>query len=171
MHERLGGLCIASFNQLQSQLVASRARSRARTFENWRSELILLCEEQSTRYSASCSCRRHSNYNFTKPLYVAASLVELIRRYNDYSATPIDDGKKLQMIIAALGFNLGLLAYEKQVYESHEEFSPEEKRELREHYPQQSADMLKAAGLDQAVMQDVVRNHNVASDNPSQRRD
>ena len=69
--------------------------------------------------------------------------------------------------MAALGHNLGLLAYEKQVYESQEEFSVVEKRQLREQYPQQSADILKAAGLDQALIQDVVRNHNVASDNPS----
>jgi hypothetical protein len=79
----------------------------------------------------------------------------------------IDDSKLEQMVVAALGHNLGLLAYEKRVYESQEEYSVEDKRQLREHYPQQSADILKAAGLDQPLIQDVVRNHNVASDNPS----
>lgn len=132
-------------------------------------ELISLCDEQFAQVLGELFLSEHSNYNFTKPLYVAASLAELIRRYRDYeSAAPIDDDKRLQLIVAALGYNLGLLAYEKQVYESTEEFSPEEKRELREHYPQKSAEILKAAGLDKAVIQDVVRNHNVASDNPSQ---
>ena len=96
------------------------------------------------------------------------SLVELIRRYNLYTDDAvIDDSKLEQMVVAALGHNLGLLTYEKRVYESQEEYSVEDKRQLREHYPQQSADILKAAGLDQPLIQDVVRNHNVASDNPS----
>jgi hypothetical protein len=86
------------------------------------------------------------------------SLVELIRRYNMYTDDAvIDDSKLEQMVVAALGHNLGLLAYEKRVYESQEEYSVEDKRQLREHYPQQSADILKAAGLDQPLIQDVVR--------------
>ncbi|MCP4984172.1 MAG: hypothetical protein GY935_27170 [Gammaproteobacteria bacterium] len=38
---------------------------------------------------------------------------------------------------------------------------------LCEHYPQQSADILKSVGLDQALVQDVVHNHNVVSKNTS----
>ncbi len=131
-------------------------------------DLIALCDEQFNQVLGELFLSEHSNYNFTKPLYVAASLVELIKRYRDYeSAAPIDDDKRLQLVVAALGYNLGLLAYEKQVYESTEEFTPEEKRQLREHYPQKSAEILQAAGLDKPVIQDVVRNHNIASDNPS----
>ena len=44
----------------------------------------------------------------------------------------------------------------------------EDKKQLRAEYPQRSADMLKAVGLDQPAVQDAVRGHNVASDNPSQ---
>lgn len=51
--------------------------------------------------------------------------------------------------------------------ESQKEFTPVEKHQLREHYPQQSAETLKAADLDQSVVQDVVRHHNVVSNNPS----
>ena len=109
------------------------------------------------------------NYNYSKPLYIGASLVALIARCRAHErGEAIDDDRREQLVLAALGFNLGLIEYEKQVYENQEEFSFEEKMKLREHYPQQSADKLKAIGLDNAVLQDAVRNHNVACDNPSQ---
>ena len=167
MHQRLGDLC-TRFHQLQDELLNDPGPEQGETMRGIAAELIELCEDRIDQVLGELFLSEHSNYNFTKPLYVAASLVELIGRYREYeAATPIDDEKRALMVVAALGYNLGLLAYEKQVYESTEEFSPEEKRELREHYPQKSAELLQAAGLDQAVIQDIVRNHNVASDNPS----
>ena len=52
-------------------------------------------------------------------------------------------------------------------HQSGQEFSLEEKKQLREVYPQLSADTLKAAGLEHPVLQEVLLNHNVASDEPS----
>ncbi len=167
LHERLGDLCIR-FHQLQDELLDDPGPEQGQKMEAIAADLVALCDEQVNQVLGELFLSEHSNYNFTKPLYVAASLAELISRYRDYeSETPVDDDKRLQLIVAALGYNLGLLAYEKQVYESTEEFTPEEKRQLREHYPQKSAEILKAAGLDKPVIQDVVRNHNIASDNPS----
>ena len=167
LHELLGDLCIR-FHQLQDELLDDPGPEQGQKMEAIAADLVALCDEQVNQVLGELFLSEHSNYNFTKPLYVAASLAELISRYRDYeSETPVDDDKRLQLIVAALGYNLGLLAYEKQVYESTEEFTPEEKRQLREHYPQKSAEILKAAGLDKPVIQDVVRNHNIASDNPS----
>ena len=167
IHERLGELCI-KFHQLQDELLNEADAAKGARLQQIASTLIGLSREQTDQVLGELFLSEHSNYNFTKPLYIGASLVELIRRYNQYAAdAAIDDSKLEQMVVAALGHNLGLLAYEKRVYESQEEYSVDDKRQLREHYPQQSADILEAAALDQALIQEVVRNHNVASDNPS----
>jgi len=167
IHERLGDLCIA-FHQLQDELLSQADAEKGTRLQQVAALLIALSREHSDQVLGELFLSEHSNYNFTKPLYIAASLVELIQRYNHYAAdAAIDDDRLEEMVVAALGHNLGLLAYEKRVYESQEELSIVEKRQLREHYPQQSADILKAAGLDQILVQEVVRNHNVASDNPS----
>ncbi len=167
VHERLGELCI-NFHQLQDELLQQASAEQGVKLRELATLLITLSLGQLDQVLGELFLAEHSNYNFSKPLYVAASLVELIRRNNLYAdAASIDDDKREQLVLAAMGYNLGLLAYEKQVYESHEEFSADEKHQLREHYPQQSGDILKSAGLDQAVIQDVVRNHNVVSDNPS----
>ena len=167
IHERLGDLCIA-FHQLQDELLSQADAEKGARLQQTAARLIALSHEHSDQVLGELFLSEHSNYNFTKPLYIAASLVKLIQRYNRYAAdAAIDDDRLGEMVIAALGHNLGLLAYEKRVYESQEELSVVEKRQLREHYPQQSADILKSAGLDQALVQDVVRNHNIASDNPS----
>jgi malonyl CoA-acyl carrier protein transacylase len=160
IHERLGELCI-KFHQLQDELLSEADAAKGARLQQIASALIVLNQEQNDQLLGELFLSEHSNYNFTKPLYIGVSLVELIRRYNLFAAdSAIDDSKLEQMVVAALGHNLGLLAYEKRVYESQEEYSVEDKRQLREHYPQQSADILKAAGLDQALIQDVVRNHN-----------
>jgi len=167
LHERLAQLCI-NFHQLQDELLNQADAEKGSRLQQIASTLIALGREQNDQLLGELFLSEHSNYNFTKPLYIGVSLVELIRRYNLYTDDAvIEDSKLEQMVVAALGHNLGLLAYEKRVYESQEEYSVEDKRQLREHYPQQSADILKAAGLDQPLIQDIVRNHNVASDNPS----
>ncbi len=46
----------------------------------------------------------HAYYDFSKPLYVAATLVELIQRYNQYAINEaIEDDKRQQLVVAALG--------------------------------------------------------------------
>lgn len=166
LHERLSALC-TDFHALQEGILLDSGEIGASDLEQLAGRLVALCETQLDQVLGELFLSEHSNYNFTKPLYVAASLIELIRRHDAYSNADTDDDKRLQMVIGAMGYNLGLLAYEKQVYESQEQFSQEEKRQLREHYPQQSAEILKGIGIDQSVVQDIVRNHNVASDNPS----
>ena len=165
LHQRLSDVC-SSFQILQQEFLGAPGPEQGARLEHLATLLIWLCEERVEQVLGELFLSEHADYNFTKPLYVAASLTELIRRYSD-TEIPIDDQKRLQMVMAALGYNLGLLAYESQVYGSTEEFSSEERKHLREHYPQQSADMLEAAGLDHKVLQDVVRNHNLAAGNPS----
>ena len=168
LHERLLDLGI-HFHHLQDELLEQPGSAQGDKLATVAVTLISLCEERIDQVLGELFLSEYSNYRFTKPLYVAASLVELIRRYSNHDpSAAIDADKREQMVIAALGYNLGLLAYEKQVYASEKEFSPEEKKQLRALYPQQSANMLRAAGLDQPLIQDILRHHNVASNNPSQ---
>jgi hypothetical protein len=167
VHERLGDLCI-NFHQLQDELLKQAGPGQGERMRELAAALIELSQQHLDQVLGELFLAEHANYNFSKPLYVGASLVELIRRYNQYSTdSVIDDDKREQLVLAAMGYNLGLLADERRVYENRPELSPAEKRELREHYPQQSAKILESAGLDQAVIQDVVQNHNLVSDNPS----
>jgi hypothetical protein len=95
-------------------------------------------------------------------------LIELIKRFNHYNPTEtIDSVRRLALVLAALGFNLGLLQYEKQVHDNKDQFSSEEKSDLREHYPKESISLLTKSGLDNPIMADAIRHHNIASDNPS----
>lgn len=168
LHQRLGDLS-TRFHLLQDELLDEPGAEQGEKLGAVAADLVGLCEERVDQVLGELFLSEHSNYNFTKPLYVAASLTELIRCHRDYDTTAaIDDDKRLRMVIAALGYNLGLLAYEKQVYQSTEEFSPQQKKELRAHYPQRSAEILKAAGQDHPLVQDIALNHNVASENPSQ---
>lgn len=168
VHQRLGDLG-SDFHRWQDEVLSEPQASLGDRLKTVAAGLVELCATGLDQVLGELFLTEHSNYNFTKPLYVAASLVELIRRCGAHdAAAAIDDSRREQLILAALGYNLGLLAYEKQVYDSDREFSPEEKKQLRAQYPQQSAEMLKAAGLDEPVLQDAVRNHNVASDSPSQ---
>jgi hypothetical protein len=134
IHERLGDLCIA-FHQLQDELLSQADAEKGARLQQLATLLIVLSREHSDQVLGELFLSEHSNYNFTKPLYIAASLVELIQRYNRYAADAAIDDHRLEEMVIALGHNLGLLAYEKRVYESQEEFSVEEKRQLREHYP------------------------------------
>ncbi len=168
LHQRLGDLGI-EFHQLQNELLDQPDNGQGVRFKAVAETLMSLCNEQVEQVLGELFLSEHSNYSFTKPLYVAASLVELMKRVSGHDdSAAIDDDKRQQMVIAALGFNLGLLAYERQIYTGDKEYTLDQKKQLRAHYPQQSVDMLSAAGLDQPLIQDVVRNHNVASDNPSQ---
>lgn len=167
LHARLSEIS-SSFHNLQDEVIAAAKPEQAEHLRQIAVGLIELCEYKFDQVVGELFLSEYWDYNYTKPLYIAASLIELIRRYRDYGVeSPLDDSKREQLVLAALGFNLGLLEYEKQVYENQEDFSFEEKLKLREHYPQQSAEILKRAGLDLPVILDVVRNHNIASDNPS----
>lgn len=166
LHQRLGDLCIA-FHQLQYELLDQPESGHRQRLEAVADSLVLLCEERCEQVLGELFLSEHSNYNFTKPLYIAASLLELIKRLAGHDASAaIAEDKRQQMVIAALGHNLGLLDYERQIYADDKDFTLEQKKQLRADYPQKSAEMLEAAGLDQASIQDIVRNHNVASDNP-----
>lgn len=168
VHERLGDLS-TDFHQWQDALLSAPDVSLGERLKTIAAGLVELCGSSLDQVLGELFLTEHSNYNFTKPLYVAALLVELTRRCGMHeSAAAIDDSRREQLILAALGYNLGLLAYEKQVYDSEQEFSPQEKKELRAEYPRKSAELMQAAGLDQPVLQDAVRNHNIAAENPSQ---
>jgi hypothetical protein len=167
LHQRLGDLSI-EFHQLQNELLEQPESGHRQRLEAVADSLVLLCEECLEQVIGELFLSEYSSYNFTKPLYIAASLLELIRRLAVHDASKaIAEDKRQQMVIAALGHNLGLMDCERQIYADIKDLTLEQKKQLRADYPQQSAEMLKAAGLDQALIEDVVRNHNVATDNPS----
>ena len=81
IHERLGELCI-KFHQLQDELLNQTDAEKGARLQQIALTLIGLSREQTNQVLGELFLSEHSNYNFTKPLYIGASLVELIRRYN-----------------------------------------------------------------------------------------
>ena len=90
--------------QLQDELLNQADVGKGTRLQQIAALLIALSREHSDQVLGELFLSEHSNYNFTKPLYIAASLVELIQRYNLYAAdASIDDDSLGEIVIAALG--------------------------------------------------------------------
>ena len=167
LHGRLAGIC-QDFQHLQQQLIETTDREAGKKLRALVFRLQALCEEDIHQVLGELFASSRVEYTFTKPLYIAASLNELINRYQQYLKNrQFDELRRKQLLLAALSFNLGLIFLDKEIYANREEITPEKKLQLRRNYPNMSAEILKAAGIEDPVTVDAVLHHNVASVQPS----
>lgn len=167
LHQRLSSLC-SEFRGLQLQIIEDASPALAKKFQTVASELTRLCEININQVLGELYLSGHSTYLFTKPLYIAALVLELVKRQEAYhDDLQIDSTKKELLVLSALGHNLGLVAYKEQIYGSLVKLALEDQKKLREEYPQKSADLLKAIGIDQLLVLEVVRSHTVNHESPS----
>ncbi|MFT7672723.1 MAG: hypothetical protein ACI845_001133 [Gammaproteobacteria bacterium] len=167
VHARLLKI-VMRYKNLQKSILEQSDDSSGSDLSELAERLIELCEEDVNQILGELFLIGHSHYNVTKPVYIASSLVELVKRFNHYNPSEtIDSSKRLALVLAALGFNLGLLQFEKQVLDNQNQFSSDEKRGLEEHYSKESISLLEKAGLNDPTMADAIQHHNIASDNPS----
>ncbi len=169
LHGRLDNI-ILKFMHLQKNLIeATRSDEQFRQqLDDIITRLLELCDENIFQVLGELYLADLSNYNFIKPLYVSASLTELIKRYNDYKPEDsIDAKKRHHLLYAALLYNIGLLKLERNIYSESRQLSPEEKQVLRVNYPTESIRLLKLAGIEDGLTVEVVKQHNVAASNPS----
>jgi hypothetical protein len=76
LHERLAELCI-NFHQLQDELLNEADAEKGSRLQQIASTLIGLGREQNDQLLGELFLSEHSNYNFTKPLYIGVSLVSI----------------------------------------------------------------------------------------------
>ena len=127
-----------------------------------------LCDENIFQVLGELHISEISNYRFTKPLYITASLIELIKRYNQFKKQQvINQNDIVNLIYAALLYNIGLLQLEKNISANNKILTPQERQTLRKNYPAQSLSIMQKIGFTAPVCIDAVKHHNIASNNPS----
>jgi len=169
LHGRLDKIII-KFMQLQKKVIEATASDQPlrKDLDSTTEKLLLLCDENIFQVLGELYIAETSNYNFIKPLYVAASLIELIKRYNDYKQqTVIDAKKRNSLVYAALLYNIGLLKLERNIYTENKRLTPQEKQTLRVNYPAQSVKMLSTLSIADTITIDAIKHHNVAAKSPS----
>jgi hypothetical protein len=169
LHGRLDKISL-QFVQLQKKIISDHGPTPSRGDElvDISNRLQQLCTENIFQVLGELYLAETSQYNFAKPLYVAASLTELINRYNEYAPQQaIDEQKRNSLILAALLYNIGLLQLEANIYAENKRLTPEEKHVLRVNYPAQSVKILTSLGIHDPVSIDAIKHHNVATEHAS----
>ncbi|MDJ0881120.1 MAG: hypothetical protein QNJ56_05670 [Gammaproteobacteria bacterium] len=154
------------FSQLQKEICQEADANHKNQLIGIAQALEALCDENIFQVIGELYLMEKSKYNYVKPLYITASLIELIKRYNAYTPdSPIEDDKKDSMIYAALLHNLGLV--NNNLYNNEKTLSVEERNAVRKNYPQISISMIQNMGFNDKTLFDAVANHNVAASSPS----
>jgi hypothetical protein len=166
VHSRLGRL-ISSFSSLQKRIVDSPEAEMQEELRYLCDYLSQLCDENIYQVLGELYLAEARFYCYTKPLYIAASLNELVKRYNQYhSEQQISPQKTHHLMQAALLHNLGLLSDQQQVYGSDLSLTTEQRIEIRRKYPQASVDMAQKIGITENDVLMAISQHNIESENP-----
>jgi len=157
---------IYAFSLLQKEICQQAEPTHKNRLIGIAQGLEVLCQENFFQVIGELYLMEKSKYNYIKPLYITASLIELVNRYNAYKPeAPIDGDKKDSLIYAALLHNLGLV--NNNLYNNDKTLSVEERNAVRKNYPQISISMIQNMGFDDNILFETVANHNVASSSPS----
>ena len=162
LHGKLDRLRSA-FSRLQRDILSEADASLKQELESVVIIFDRLCNENIHQVLGELYLADVSNNRYIKPLYIAASLIELINRYNRHMEKQvIDDEKRRNLVFATLLYNIGLLQSA-----SNSELTAEQKLQLREDYPLHSVGVMQRLGFSDPVSLDAVKHHNKAAINPS----
>lgn len=163
IHSRLTRLVI-TFSALQKRIIDDPEPVLSKELVYVSEHLRELCDENIYQVLGELYLSGARSYSHIKPLYIAASLHELVKRYNQYNPEGSVSAKKnLNLIQAALLHNLGLLNYRLNVYGSQQQLTPDQRDEMRRLYPQQSAQMAQKIGVSENEILETISQHNVES--------
>ncbi len=167
LHGRLDKQVI-KYSQLQAKMVSEANMSLKADLDQLIIDFNALCEENIHQVLGELFLSEIKKYHYIKPLYIAASVIELIKRFNQYSPDkPISEETKKSILQAALIYNIGLIQSNKNIYNDNLKLSIEEKKELRKNYPIQSIATALKIGVADAVTLDAIKNHNTAAEDIS----
>lgn len=167
LHAKLDNI-ITAYNKFQKKILDDPTPREKEELNHIVINLIQLCSENTFQVLGELHLTEISNYDHVKPLYIAASLIELIKRFNQHDKQQsIDSNKQNHLVKAALLYNSGLLQIQKNMTEQKAPLPPEEKQRLRKNYPTQSLNIMKKIGVTNASCIEAVKNHNIAAAKPS----
>jgi len=159
---------IIKYVQLQAKMVDDANMSLKEELDLIIINFIDLCDEDIHQVLGELFLSEIKKYHFIKPLYIAASVTELIKRYNAYEPDKkISNEVKTSLVQAALIYNVGIIQSNKNIYDDSKKLSVEEKQQLRKNYPTQSIATALKMGVADAVTLDAIKNHNMSSDEAS----
>jgi len=156
---------ILKYAQLQSKMVADANMSLKQDLDRLISDFSDLCDENIHQVLGELFLSEVKKYHYIKPLYIAASITELIKRFNAYAPDKIISSEsKKSLLQAALIYNIGIIQSNKNIYDDSLKLSVEEKQDLRKNYPTQSIATALKMGIADTVTLDAIKNHNLFSD-------
>ncbi len=159
---------ISFFAKLQDKILNEAAITLKSELDTLIQEFSILCEENIHQTLGELFLSEKKKYHYIKPLYVTASLIELIKRFNEYTQEKkISKETKISLIQAALTYNIGMIQSNKNIYTNHSKLTIEEKKQLRANYPTQSITTILKIGITDSITLDAIKNHNIVSENPS----
>lgn len=167
IHSRLARLVTAFFS-LQKSIIQRPDPALIEELDYIAQHLKLACDESIYQVLGELFLSDARQQSCIKPMYIAASLIELIKRFNEYDAkNAIDDDRSISLIKAALLHNLGLLTERYNVYDNKKKLDAIQLRELRNNYPSVSVSLIEKLGINDGVMANAIKGHTVESENPS----
>jgi hypothetical protein len=163
VHSRLNWL-IMTFSAFQKQIISKPDARLQEELKYLSKKLKKLSDENIYQVLGELHLAEAKFYSFIKPLYIAASLNELVKRYNQYNPSNlITEEKNLNLIQAALLHNLGLLNSQYNVYSSQEILTSDQRNEIRRNYPRASVAMAKKIGVTTKDILETIEKHNTES--------
>lgn len=167
IHSRLGHL-VSAFFSLQKSIIQRPAPVLIEELDYIAQHLKQLCDENIYQVLGELFLSDARQQAYIKPVYIAASLVELIKRFNEYDAqNAIDNDRSLSLIKAALLHNLGLLTERYNVYENKQKLDAVQLSELRHNYPSVTVSLIEKLDINDNVMTNAINGHTVENENPS----
>jgi hypothetical protein len=164
IHSRLNWVKRA-FSTLQKQIVGQPKAELRGDLAYICGQLINLCEENTYQVMGELYLSDFRHYASIKPLYVAASLHELINRYNEfYPDQLITTQQRHNLLQAALLHNLGLL--NSHLYNNKQELTDEERHEIRRNYPRASTQLAEKIGINESETLETIAQHNTEAEDP-----
>lgn len=158
---------VSLFAQLQTKMLDEASSELTASLDEIITNFTDLCNENIHQVLGELYLSEAKKYHYIKPLYIAASLIELVNRFNQYAPDKaISEQKRVSLVRGALTYNLGLIK-EKDIYQSDKELSEQERIDLRKRYPKQSISILKKMGIEDKVTIDVIKRHNTVVIDPT----
>lgn len=167
VHGKLDKL-ITKFAQLQDSIIEEDFSGAKEEAIFIASSFIELCQQNINQVLGELYLSEPTKFSFIKPLYITASMVELILRYNKFKEKEVVNAAMQQeLAIAALLYNIGFMINNKKINTGTSNLSIEEKRNLKANYSTESISVMQKLGFNNATVIEALKNHHISSQQPS----
>ena len=163
VHGRLDKL-MTKLSHLQDSLVEDDLSGAKDEVIFIASTFIELCQQNIYQVLGELYLSGTRKINYVKPMYIAASMIELIKRYNRFKEQEVvSPALQNDLVIGALLYNIGFLINSKMIGTGTEKLTIEQKRDLKAHYQGKSIEMMQKLGFTNPAVLTALKNHHLKS--------